>query len=276
MNITTDTCPPTKAHAAFTLIDLVVVTAVLAVLVGLLLPALATTKAASQAMFCLNNKKQLIIAFASYASDHQGKFPGNFFDPSASMSSEQWVSGWLDWTTKPDSTNISYLSTPRYSSLSLFLGGKIGAFKCPSDQYLSEKQRRSRWNQRLRSVSASLGIGSGGAETGLWDASYYIVNRKFSDMIKPAPSQIWVYSDEHPDSINDPGLFNPAKTQWIDLPASYHEGGTTIAFADGRAELHKWQASAKGVKITTDQFRSPIVKPDDVDILWMREHSPHK
>ncbi len=285
MNINNGICTSIKAREGFTLIDLVVVTAVLAVLVGLLLPALAATKAASQAMFCLNNKKQLIIAFTTYASDNLGRFPGNFTSsavsgstpPSSSVQAQApWISGSLDWRTTQDNTNFYLLTLPPFSSLSPFLGRKIAVYKCPSDQYISEEQRRQGWSQRVRSISASFGVGSGDAPNGPWDSSYYIVNQKFSEMVQPEPSRVWVYTDEHPDSINDPGLFNPYKDQWIDLPASYHEGGTTFACADGHVELHKWQASAKNVPLGVFFNLSPPVNPNDKDILWMREHSPHK
>jgi prepilin-type processing-associated H-X9-DG protein len=62
---------------------------------------------------------------------------------------------------------------------------------------------------------------------------------------------IFIFLDEHPDSIDD-GYFlnqetwnkdlygNPLPQQWIDLPASYHNGAASLSFADGHSEFHKW------------------------------------
>jgi prepilin-type processing-associated H-X9-DG protein len=72
-----------------------------------------------------------------------------------------------------------------------------------------------------------------------------------------------VFVDEHPDSIND-GLFgmhlpatppasggNWAAQTWDDVPASYHNGACGFAFADGHAEIKKWQNL---------ETKAPIVK----------------
>ena len=54
-------------------------------------------------------------------------------------------------------------------------------------------------------------------------------------------------TEEHPDSINDGYFLNkPDSLQWMDLPASYHNGAANLAFADGHLETHKWRfASTK-------------------------------
>ena len=58
----------------------------------------------------------------------------------------------------------------------------------------------------------------------------------------PAPANIFVFIDEHPDSIND-GYFLMQWTypfEWVDLPASYHNDSSALAFADGHCEAHQW------------------------------------
>ena len=187
-----------------------------------------------------------------------------------------WMVGWLDWTTAQANTNTLYLTNPKYGRLSPYLGGNRHLVKCPSDKYLSRSQLAAGWTERVRSVSANIAVGNGNAEAGGWD-SYYTHVRKYSEMVKPAPGDVWVYTDEHPDSINDPAFFNPSANQWIDVPASYHDGAGSFAFADGRAELHQWQASAKGVKTTTIGLVTvPPQGSNDADILWLRNHAPHK
>ena len=89
------------------------------------------------------------------------------------------------------------------------------------------------------------------------------------------PVKTWVLVDEHPDSINDAGLFNPHQSSWIDQPANYHNAAGGFAFADGHSEIHKWKGSnAQPRAIKVNQHTSPDVpaKAGDVDIHWMSYH----
>ena len=60
---------------AFTLIELLVVIAVIGILAALLLPALSRAKIQAKRVVCLNNLKQIGVAFKGWANDHDSKYP---------------------------------------------------------------------------------------------------------------------------------------------------------------------------------------------------------
>ena len=65
------------ACSAFTLIELLVVISIIALLVSLLLPALATAKRAAESVVCSSNERQLVLTLKMYVSTNDGSFPLN-------------------------------------------------------------------------------------------------------------------------------------------------------------------------------------------------------
>ena len=114
-------------------------------------------------------------------------------------------------------------------------------------------------------------IGNGGSINALW--RQYL---KASDFRQPAGT--FVFLDEHPDSIND-GWFvfcsaaDPAeRTQWSDLPASYHNGACGFSFADGHSEIKKWLVSTTKRDVFKNGSGFPVaVGSDTRDIAWVAE-----
>ena len=102
-------------------------------------------------------------------------------------------------------------------------------------------------------------------------------------MIYPGPAQTWVFLDEHPDSINDAGFFNPKGYQWVDMPATYHNGACGFAFADGHSEIHKWRTTMAKPRARAVLFTNGADMPgqlggsiNDPDIRWMVYHGGTK
>ncbi len=92
----------------------------------------------------------------------------------------------------------------------------------------------------------------------------------------PNPVRIFVFLDEHPDSINDGYFLNkwvyrPDEPSWIDLPASYHNGGTSLAFADGHSETHRWLYAQTKPPPQPDSLSLPMDVTDDQydDFYWL-------
>lgn len=91
----------------------------------------------------------------------------------------------------------------------------------------------------------------------------------------PAPANIFVFIDEHPDSIND-GYFLMQWTypfEWVDLPASFHNDSSALAFADGHCETHQWHDASTLAPARPDAADLPRSATNRTDFLWLLQRT---
>jgi prepilin-type processing-associated H-X9-DG protein len=262
-----------KESSAFTLNELVVVAAVLAILAAIILPTLRGARMQAQGAICLGNMKNLMTASLQYAEDNSGRwFPNQ-------PGEEDWVTGKMDWGSiiaagGYTATNWQLLITAPGTPLALATGyysvftpylKQASQYKCPADPSILFGQ-----GPRVRSYAANQAVGTcwtahvgantynNGPVTGQWldnnsdDGQIYgFCYQKTSQMIHPSPAKLYIFIDEHPDSISD-GTFaveiaTPGRGgRYIDCPGNLHDGGASFSFADGHAQLHHWMGSILG------------------------------
>jgi prepilin-type processing-associated H-X9-DG protein len=259
-----------------------VVIAIIAILAALLLPALARAKQKAQAVQCMNNNKQLGLAWQMYANDNRDFLAinddGYHSDPKFPVS---WAGGLLDWNPTSSNTNIVYLNSESFALMGPYVAKNVKVFWCPTDIYLSSVQHAMGWSHRIRSVSMDAAIGDGSKYLGFsWSTGPppFWWAKKMTDLNLPGPAMSWLFIDEHPDSIDDCILYtNPYFTsgtgQFTELPANDHAGSCGVGFADGHAEIHKWvdALSLYPVQYTT---RNQISVSNSRDLAWMSQRTP--
>jgi prepilin-type N-terminal cleavage/methylation domain-containing protein/prepilin-type processing-associated H-X9-DG protein len=271
-------------NGGFTLVELLVVIAVIAVLASLLLPALNRAKAKAESIFCLNNTKQLGIAWEIYADEHNGLLAYNLGGSGARGIATDtllnWVGNTMDWNAHSDNTNLATITK---ASLGPYTASPA-IYRCPSDRVLSDTQRQNGFCSRIRSYSMNAMVGDAGeiSKSGVNQNNPTYV-QFFKATAIPNPGRIFIFLDEHPDSINDGYFLNkwpyvPDTTsqpddddwQWIDLPGSYHNGGANFSFADGHSEYHHWQNAGTKQPPLPESLNLPMYVPkaERGDLYW--------
>lgn len=203
--------------------------AIIAILASLLLPALARAKTKAHQIACLNNYRQLQLCWLMYVDDHQDALPPNATTSGAGRDAynatrDTWIQGnaWTDTT----SANIERGVLFSYNR-------SVKIYKCPSDRATVRDQGRIR---RFRSVAMNMYLNH------IPNASDRTCWHRYSQIKDPPPAKVFVFIDEHENSIDNARftLLGRNDWAWVDFPATRHNSGCVLSFADGHAELWRW------------------------------------
>ena len=268
-----------SAAGGFTLIELLTAIAVIAVLAALLLPALGGSKAKARAAACLSNERQLMLASLIYVGDFNDALPYNLGTAEIKkLEAEQQFLNWstpvMSWELDSDNTNTIWLTQ---GGIGPYASSTAKVYRCPSDSVVSDIQSQAGWKARVRSISMNAMVGNAGQ---FILAGANVNNPDYKQFLTvgqiPQPARIFVLTEEHPDSINDGYFLNkPDSMQWMDLPASYHNGAVNLAFADGHLESHKWRFASTQPPARPDAAHLPFPVPaaERGDYDWLMDRT---
>ena len=205
-----------------------------------------------------------------YADDYEDTMCPNA--PAGAPPNAVWVaSTYMNWTTSAANNNTAFLDN---ALLAPYCEKVTKIYKCPSDR------ERAQNGDRLRSFSMNSQMGaSGGINPGPPPTPYTPPNysagwkqfKKTTELTDLKPSDGWIFTEEHPDSINDGFLqmsLNSVNT-FVDVPGANHGGSGTFSFADGHVEGRRWTAPPPPVrKIVFQNFAASAS-----DWQWVAERT---
>jgi prepilin-type processing-associated H-X9-DG protein len=257
--------------------ELLVVIGIIAILAGILLPALSQAKSKAQSAGCQNNLRQLCLGWILYADANEDRLAG-----SRSVALVNQPGSWVLGNTKRDPAASNLVA-----GVMFVYAPAVGLYRCPSDRSAVNGGKAV-----LRSRSYTLNGWMNSSSDDPYGRSYTTdfpsMPHKLSEIVRPPPVKTFVFMDEEEESIDDglwnneplalvvpgePALISGVSPKWYNLPADRHNQGANVAFADGHIERHRWLWPKRNWD-ANHPHRLPENGLDKQDLVWTLQLSP--
>ncbi|OGV38631.1 MAG: hypothetical protein A2020_03655 [Lentisphaerae bacterium GWF2_45_14] len=227
-----------RQRTSFTLIELLIVIAIIAILAGMLLPALKKARDSAKKIQCATNLKQVGTCWLSYIDDNQGFLP------------PAWWEGLWTWKLCPYIGNLEKPPSAKYPA-----APQSTIFTCPSNTSYYTTGSTTQWSF---SVNYAMNVACGVK----WTAGGGAMSQKAGNISNP--SQAYIITDGA--SIDDNGKGAKSVWVWTQKEAPDHSGfihgsghpagATNIMFADGHVGSSRFSGIILG---NYDVYRSRII-----------------
>ena len=294
-----------EGRKGFTLIELLVVISIIALLMGILIPALNSVRKHATGAVCLGNEQSLIVAWVLYADDNDGKLVGGYpyvrdiYNAGSSLPDRtQWLcaplseAGTIFPVAAANSSAYmqSCLATPptpehiergiRAGALFPYLS-TLKVYHCPGDK---------RWTREQPPLNVFQSYSVSDPMNGKFEDNKYAY-RKILDIKMPGSKYVFVEEAAKNASFNIGSWWfgyewstgRIEDSAFIDPVALWHSNKNTFAFADGHAEIHKWKepATIRALQEYLDGQPFPLNRTSGLpearahsnqDIMWLAQH----
>ena len=289
----------------FTLIELLVVISIIALLISILMPALNKAREQATGSVCMANQKNLMLAYAMYADENDGRIVGGYVVTSMETTiaaKHQWVFYPQDDNGTP--TDVYGGTVPTLKDRKNGIEkGKLWkyletheVYHCPGD---SRERKGTKNNAPLkdffymyRSYSLPDILAATDKDVMFWNPEPF---RKMSQIRNPASRYSFVEDSFAGNELYGGGagmVFNHGgwsfepwpngdagwyPEQWWDGPAYFHNRAGTYSFFDGHVEMHHW-VHEKTWLYSLDPDNTPNtpdpLAPGNEDMKWLWMHWP--
>jgi prepilin-type N-terminal cleavage/methylation domain-containing protein/prepilin-type processing-associated H-X9-DG protein len=249
----------------FSLIELLVVIGIIGILASLILSAVMRGKASGQKTACINNLKQLITTWKQYSTDHDDEVVSNY---RWSNNRKSYI-GWVHGVGHPDTaamTNVDFLLNDRYAAFAPYIQ-QPEVYQCPWNR------ERVDGTEAIRSYSMNPFMGAFNERA--FDTNYARFERE-ADITRP--DHFFVFIDLNQKFVCFPFMIlHMDRDAWHHPPATQHNHGGTLAFADGHVDYKRWRSgTTEGTSRHVSWNQGPHitqVATNDTDLAWVRDHA---
>jgi prepilin-type processing-associated H-X9-DG protein len=229
--------------AAFSLMELLMLISLIAILAALLLPALSRAKTRGQSISCLNNLRQMQLAWLNYTDDSDGVMPLNLIE-NAGLYARDLPGSWVLGSAWAEAALTNITSGTLYPYV-----GNARSYLCPADLAKTDGTV-SKPVPVNRSYSTQCSLHSEGYyfATTAWPAPYlkYPECVKLSAILTPGPTGVWGFiepSEAGHDIASWDFFVMQLNVMWAHQPSDRHSFGCNLSFLDGHAQRYGWKAA---------------------------------